>query len=465
MRTRDQMQLMASPLLVGAVTVVVTILAVFLSYNAGSGLPFVPTYNISVQLRDTQELTPNNDVLVGGRRVGVIDGVEAKLDAAQQPIAQLNLRLEKPLEGEILTNATVRVRSRSLLGAKYLDLKPGTAGDPLTAGATLPLERARENVELDEVIDEFDADTRADLNAVLTGVGTGFASRGADFNASLERLRPLADDAQPIFSDLAAPGTRLGPMIEAFAATVGELAPASGQLAGLLRGGATTLEAIEAAAPELDASLEQTPETVEVGERALATLGPVLARTGVIARRISPAVQLLPETAERLADAIETGTPVLARAYALGPLLEPGFAELRGFAVEEPTVASLDSLSDVLPRLRPAVEFLAPYQTVCNYLGIVQRNLSSSVAEGNASGNWLRFTATIEPSEMLPTATPAPDLHFNPYPNGAAPGQPEECESGNEPYLPGQQLGNVPGNQGTATEETTPASVEEASAP
>ena len=42
--------LAASPVLVGAVTVLVTIVAVFLSYNANSGLPFVPTYDLKANL-------------------------------------------------------------------------------------------------------------------------------------------------------------------------------------------------------------------------------------------------------------------------------------------------------------------------------------------------------------------------------------------------------------------------------
>ena len=41
-------------------------------------------------------------------------------------------------------------------------------------------------------------------------------------------------------------------------------------------------------------------------------------------------------------------------------------------------------------------------------------------------------------------------LHTNPYPNTAAPGQPHECEAGNEDYLVGKQvIGNVPGDEGT----------------
>jgi hypothetical protein len=41
----------------------------------------------------------------------------------------------------------------------------------------------------------------------------------------------------------------------------------------------------------------------------------------------------------------------------------------------------------------------------------------------------------------------------NPYPNTAAPGQTQECESGNERYAVGQQvIGNVAGSQGLTTD-------------
>ena len=40
--------LAASPTLVGAITTLIVILAVFLAYNANNGLPFVPSYRVSV---------------------------------------------------------------------------------------------------------------------------------------------------------------------------------------------------------------------------------------------------------------------------------------------------------------------------------------------------------------------------------------------------------------------------------
>ena len=70
--------LAASPVLVGAVTVLVTIVAVFLSYNANSGLPFVPTYDLKANLPNAAQLVKGFEVRIGGARIGVISDIQAK---------------------------------------------------------------------------------------------------------------------------------------------------------------------------------------------------------------------------------------------------------------------------------------------------------------------------------------------------------------------------------------------------
>ena len=64
----------SSPVMVGAVTTLIVILAVFLAYNANNGLPFVPSYRISVQVPNAETLVPGNDVRIGGRSRGVRRG-------------------------------------------------------------------------------------------------------------------------------------------------------------------------------------------------------------------------------------------------------------------------------------------------------------------------------------------------------------------------------------------------------
>ena len=51
MNRRRGSSLAGSPLLIGAITTLIVIVAVFLSYNANNGLPFVPTYNCSPPTR------------------------------------------------------------------------------------------------------------------------------------------------------------------------------------------------------------------------------------------------------------------------------------------------------------------------------------------------------------------------------------------------------------------------------
>src|SRR5919106_4165977 len=67
----------ASPTTVGAVTTLIVIVAVFLAYNANNGLPFVPVYRVSVEVPNAARLVNNNEVRIGGHRVGVVESIEA----------------------------------------------------------------------------------------------------------------------------------------------------------------------------------------------------------------------------------------------------------------------------------------------------------------------------------------------------------------------------------------------------
>src|SRR4051794_41888054 len=77
-RRRGAASMAGSPVLVGALTVLVVIVAVFLSYNANKGLPFVPTYDVGADLPNASQLVAGNEVRVGGFPVGVGDTITPK---------------------------------------------------------------------------------------------------------------------------------------------------------------------------------------------------------------------------------------------------------------------------------------------------------------------------------------------------------------------------------------------------
>ena len=74
-RRRGGASIAGSPVLIGALTTLVVIVAVFLSYNANSGLPFVPTYDVEAELPNAANLVVGNEVRIGGFRVGAIDEI------------------------------------------------------------------------------------------------------------------------------------------------------------------------------------------------------------------------------------------------------------------------------------------------------------------------------------------------------------------------------------------------------
>src|ERR687893_223299 len=101
MSRRSQSALVANPVLVGAVTVLVTVIAVFISYNANAGLPFVPSYELKAELPSGGKLVKGNEVRVGGFRVGVVKEIKPivkEVDGKRRAIALATLNLDKQVE-------------------------------------------------------------------------------------------------------------------------------------------------------------------------------------------------------------------------------------------------------------------------------------------------------------------------------------------------------------------------------
>ena len=177
----------------------------------------------------------------------------------------------------------------------------------------------------------------------------------------------------------------------------------------------------------------------------------VLADGAALARDLRPGTRLLPGAATDLARFSRRGEPVLRRAIDLGPDLEDTLNAVGRLVSAPDTGGAVRGLTKVVASLAPTLRAVNPFQVTCNYLGMWTRNASSTISEGDELGTWFRFIPIYQPSEVLQSAEPAPDLHVTPYGNVDG-----ECETGNEPYVPGQRIGNPEGRQANATDDTRP---------
>ncbi|MEA2441991.1 MAG: phospholipid/cholesterol/gamma-HCH transport system substrate-binding protein [Thermoleophilaceae bacterium] len=452
-----------SPVLVGALTVLVVIVAVFLSYNANKGLPFVPTYDLGADLPNAAQLVAGNEVRVGGFRVGVVDTITPKRRPDGSTFATIHMKLQEDVK-PLPIDSKLIVRSRSALGLKYVEITPGSAGKGFRAGSTIPLANAQPHpVEIDQVLNTFDLKTRIGARKSLEGFGGALAGRGRDLNLAIALLPPLLSNLEPVATNLVDARTRLSrffPSLERAARIVAPAAETQGQLFENLDTTFTALSAV--ARPFIQETITKSPPALDAGIAGFPVQRAFLANATGFARELRPGAQVLPAALPDLASALEFGRVTLQRSPALNTRLAKVFVALQDFSTDPLVPRGIQRLNDTVNSLNPTLAFLTPAQTTCNYATLWFRNVSSVLSEGDSHGTWQRFIIVPTPqgpnSESGPSSAPANGpseanhLHANPYPNTAAPGQPKECEGGNEPYLVNQTIvGNVPGNQGTQT--------------
>jgi ABC-type transporter Mla subunit MlaD len=441
MRRRGAASIAANPVLIGAATTLVVIVAVFLAYNANSGLPFVPTYQLKTEVPDAANLVKGNDVKIGGTRVGAVTEIKPVTHRDGSVAAILTLKLEtavKPL--------------------------PADSRRGLPDGATLPLRNARpQPVEIDQVLSTFDDRTRAASQSNLTEFGNGFAGRGQDINRAIEELNPLLINLPPVMQNLSDPQTRLGRLVRALGRTARVVAPSAATQAELFINLDTTFRALaNVARPYLQDSISGGPPALDRATQDFPKQRPFLANSEALFRELRPGARALKRSAPDLADAVTVGTKTLKRSPAFNERLKPTFEALQRFA-EDPLVSlGIRDLTSTATILTPTLAQLTPVQTTCNYATLFFRNVANLLSVGDQHGTSQRFIIVATPqgpnNEGSPASAPANGgvpgkqdnyLHTNPYPNTASPGQTKECESGKENFIVGKQvIGNVPGNQG-----------------
>jgi ABC-type transporter Mla subunit MlaD len=453
-----------NPVLIGAATILVVLVAVFLAYNANKGLPFVPTYELRAEVPSAAQLVVGNDVSIGGSRVGFVSDIQAKRRDDGSTIAVLDLTLERSVS-PLPRDSTLIVRPRSALGLKYVEITRGTDSQGFDDGATIPISAATpEPVEFDEVLNMFDEETRDAAAANTTGFGDAFAGRGESINTAIGAFRPLLRDVVPVAQNLAAPETNLRRFVGELGDAAAIVAPAAEAQAELFVNLDTTFRALrEVSRPYIQDSISGGVPALDTAIRTLPVQRPFLRNAEGLFRELRPGAAALRTSAPTIADALEEGTRVLPRTPPFNRRLASLLEELETFAEDPMVPRGLNATTDTVEALDPTLDYLAPAQTVCNYLTLWFRNISSLLSVGDRNGTWQRFIIVATPqgpnNEGGPSSAPADGpsaenhLHTNPYPNTAAPGQPRECEAGNEPYAAGRTvIGNVPGRQQATTE-------------
>ena len=207
---RARRAIAGNPVLIGAATVLVVIVAVFLSYNANQGLPFVPDLRAQGARRRARAEPRARQRGADRRRAGRLGRLDhrpsGRPDGTQHRRARPQARARRRAAAARLDD-----HRPAALGARpqvRRDHARARRSEGFDDGDTIPLApRTPPPVEFDEFLDMFDEPTRAAVaGQPARASATRFAGRGDGLNQAIGALRPLLRDVIPVARNLASRG-------------------------------------------------------------------------------------------------------------------------------------------------------------------------------------------------------------------------------------------------------------------
>lgn len=297
-------------------------------------------YTARVVVADAAGIRKNSDVKVAGIAAGRVAAID--LDASDNAV--LTLEFDESA-APIGADAKAAVRPVNLLGEKYIDLDPGDLRRAAPDGSAIPPDRTSTPVELDDVLNMLDPDTRAGLRVLIAETGMALQGRGTDFNQFLSELPPALDELRELLRSVAGDNDRLQGIVRDSDAVVTSLATRRTEIGRLIADADRALNTTAGARRDLAATIRQAPtalpqlqSTLTELEGAAVGLRPVAKSVRRLAPPLTGLLEELPPFAQAaegtLAELVKTAPDLrrLARATPAVTRLRPTAARLATFA-------------------------------------------------------------------------------------------------------------------------------------
>ncbi len=156
----------------GIIFLVVLIVGVYFGFT--KHIPFKHGYRLNAVFSSSVNVRPKSPVRIAGVTVGTV--TSTRLESSHAALVTMEI------EGKglpIHSDATLKIRPKIFLeGNWFVELQPGSPSAPdLSSGATIPVTQTSEPVQLDQLLDALNTDTRANLQTFLVEYGAALTAK------------------------------------------------------------------------------------------------------------------------------------------------------------------------------------------------------------------------------------------------------------------------------------------------
>jgi virulence factor Mce-like protein len=298
----------------------------FVITNGGAGGKN-DTRHFTVELDNAFGLVEGADLKIAGVRAGSIE--KLRLDRKTNH-ALVDFTIDKTGFGSLRSDVFCETRPQSLIGEYFIDCRPGTKGEELASGATIPVERTATTIPGDLVNDILRRPYRERLRIILAQLGAGVGARGETLNEAIRRASPALRETDQVLAVLGRQNQILKNLVTNADTVLDDLAGNRRDVTRWVREARGTAAASAERRQQIAEGLNKLPGFLEQLEPTMAELG-------------------------RAADA---QTPTLVDLSASADRLEHLFTQLEPFS--KSTQVNLRSLGEAAKVGRPALKAAEP---------------------------------------------------------------------------------------------------------
>jgi phospholipid/cholesterol/gamma-HCH transport system substrate-binding protein len=298
-----------SPVRFAIVFLVIVVIAIYFGFT--KHIPFKHGFRLNAQFASAINIKGKSPVRIAGVDVGKVTGIKR-----QGSTALVSMEIESrglPLHSD----ATIKIRPRIFLeGNWFVELQPGSPSTKtLSSGATLPSTQSSDPVQLDQVLDALNTDTRANLQNFLIGYGDGLTRKpskadnaeqdpevrglnAAEALNNLYRIAPSAERGGAIVNQ-AIGGTEqhdLSKLVQSVGKVTAALNVHEQQLGELIGNFNSFLHSFAAQAPSLRLAVAALPGALHSINTGLRELDAAFPPAKTFAKDILPGLKNTPQT-------------------------------------------------------------------------------------------------------------------------------------------------------------------------
>ena len=365
----------------GALLVAVIVIAVLVLGSSSA-------YTVRAQFQNASGLVTGNNVLIGTAAVGTVSGIGLTANG----LAEVTLHLHGV--GHLHRGTVARIYEDSLSGiaAKYVELEPGPASQPvIRSGGTIGLGSTHSEVSLDELFNSLNAKTRLGLSNLIRGEAASLRNGGKAANQTLKYLAPGLSSASQVTKELTRDEPSFDGLLVQGAKAMQALASKSNELTQLVSNTSQAAGAVDRQSQALQQSLDLLPGVLQRSTTTFAGLDRTLDALTPVVNASKPNLAELPQFASALNETSKQAQPTVTQLNDL--ISNPGSGgDLISLLQASPSLASTSAkaypeMIEQFEQSQPQLNYLRYYTP--DVIGALS-NVGQASSYYDANGHYVR---------------------------------------------------------------------------